>query len=93
MIMLLFVSTSTIMRIFYRRIVPFPVSLLYAAYILVFRYITREELEQALRDFGMNDERNIKEIISEVDSDNVSKKHKLYSKLIIKMFVRSRGCR
>lgn len=33
-------------------------------------YITREELEQALRDSGMNDERNIREIISEVDSDN-----------------------
>ncbi|KAL8099651.1 calcium-dependent protein kinase 17-like [Apium graveolens] len=33
-------------------------------------YITREELEHALRDFGMSDERNIKEIISEVDSDN-----------------------
>lgn len=31
-----------------------------------------EELEQALREFGMNDGRDIKEIISEVDSDNVS---------------------
>ncbi|XP_059668986.1 calcium-dependent protein kinase 17 [Cornus florida] len=33
-------------------------------------YITIEELEQALKEFGMNDERDIKEIISEVDSDN-----------------------
>ncbi|KAK1373924.1 Calcium-dependent protein kinase 17 [Heracleum sosnowskyi] len=33
-------------------------------------YITREELQQALREFGMNDERNINEIISEVDGDN-----------------------
>ncbi|XP_019155393.1 PREDICTED: calcium-dependent protein kinase 17-like [Ipomoea nil] len=33
-------------------------------------YITIEELEQALREFGMNDERDIKEIISEVDNDN-----------------------
>uniref|UniRef100_A0A5B6YJU8 non-specific serine/threonine protein kinase n=1 Tax=Davidia involucrata TaxID=16924 RepID=A0A5B6YJU8_DAVIN len=33
-------------------------------------YITIEELEQALREFGMNDERDIKEIISEVDADN-----------------------
>ncbi|KAK1372829.1 Calcium-dependent protein kinase 17 [Heracleum sosnowskyi] len=33
-------------------------------------YITREELKQALREFGMNDERNINEIISEVDGDN-----------------------
>lgn len=36
------------------------------------RYITIEELEQALREFGMNDGRDIKEIISEVDADNVS---------------------
>ncbi|KAL3611450.1 hypothetical protein D5086_002470 [Populus alba] len=33
-------------------------------------YITTEELEQALRDFGMHDGRDIKEIISEVDADN-----------------------
>ncbi|GFZ13044.1 calcium-dependent protein kinase 17 [Actinidia rufa] len=33
-------------------------------------YITMEELEQALREFGMNDERDIKEIVSEVDADN-----------------------
>ncbi|KAL2507087.1 Calcium-dependent protein kinase 17 [Forsythia ovata] len=33
-------------------------------------YITIEELEQALREFGMNDEKDIKEIISEVDSDH-----------------------
>ncbi|CAA2991956.1 calcium-dependent kinase 17-like [Olea europaea subsp. europaea] len=30
-------------------------------------YITIEELEQALREFGMNDGRDIKEVISEVD--------------------------
>ncbi|KAJ4840037.1 Calcium-dependent protein kinase 17 [Turnera subulata] len=33
-------------------------------------YITTEELEQALRDYGMHDGRDIKEIISEVDTDN-----------------------
>lgn len=33
-------------------------------------YITIEELEQALREFGMNDGNDIKEIISEVDGDN-----------------------
>ncbi|KAF9675652.1 hypothetical protein SADUNF_Sadunf09G0054600 [Salix dunnii] len=33
-------------------------------------YITTEELEQALLDFGMHDGRDIKEIISEVDADN-----------------------
>lgn len=36
-----------------------------------------EELEQALREFGMNDGKDIKEIISEVDSDNVSQKEHL----------------
>lgn len=33
-------------------------------------YITIEELEQALRDFGMNDGKDINEIISEVDADH-----------------------
>ncbi|KAL9233592.1 hypothetical protein vseg_008568 [Gypsophila vaccaria] len=33
-------------------------------------YITIEELEQALREYGMQDGRDIKEIVSEVDSDN-----------------------
>lgn len=31
-----------------------------------------EELEQALREFGMSNDKDIKEIISDVDSDNVS---------------------
>ena len=31
-----------------------------------------EELEQALQEFGMQDGRDIKEIVSEVDGDNVS---------------------
>ncbi|XP_047318990.1 calcium-dependent protein kinase 2-like [Impatiens glandulifera] len=33
-------------------------------------YITMEELGQALREFGMDDGRDIKEIVSEVDADN-----------------------
>ncbi|XP_073014284.1 calcium-dependent protein kinase 1-like [Typha latifolia] len=33
-------------------------------------YITKEELEQALKKYDMGDEKTIKEIISEVDSDN-----------------------
>ncbi|XP_011090473.1 calcium-dependent protein kinase 17 [Sesamum indicum] len=33
-------------------------------------YITIEELEQALREFGMGDGKDIKEIVSEVDTDN-----------------------
>lgn len=42
-----------------------------------------EELEQALQEFGMHDGRDIKEIVSEVDGDNVSyvckKKHDHFS--------------
>ncbi|KAI4304798.1 hypothetical protein MLD38_040266 [Melastoma candidum] len=33
-------------------------------------YITTEELEQALKEFGMHDGRDMKEILLEVDSDN-----------------------
>ncbi|GMI89081.1 calcium-dependent protein kinase 17 [Hibiscus trionum] len=33
-------------------------------------YITTEELDQALREYEMHDDRDIKEIISEVDADN-----------------------
>ncbi|KAF5751619.1 Calcium-dependent protein kinase 17 [Tripterygium wilfordii] len=33
-------------------------------------YITTEELEQALHEFGMHDGRDINEILSEVDNDN-----------------------
>ncbi|GAA0153999.1 non-receptor serine/threonine protein kinase [Lithospermum erythrorhizon] len=33
-------------------------------------YITTEELEQALREFGMNDGNDIKEIVSEIDKDD-----------------------
>lgn len=36
------------------------------------RYITIEEMEQAIREYGMNDGRDIKEIVSEIDTDNVS---------------------
>ncbi|CAL5427167.1 unnamed protein product [Camellia sinensis] len=34
------------------------------------RYITIEELQQALHEFGINDGRDINEIISEVDADH-----------------------
>jgi hypothetical protein len=37
------------------------------------RYITMEELEQALREKGLLDGRDIKEIVAEVDADNVRK--------------------
>ena len=40
------------------------------------RYITIDELEQALHEYGMHDGRDIKEIISEVDAGNVSSKGK-----------------
>ncbi|PKI56864.1 hypothetical protein CRG98_022751 [Punica granatum] len=36
-------------------------------------YITKDELETAMREHGMADETNIKEIISEVDKDNDGK--------------------
>ncbi|KAI3988291.1 hypothetical protein MKX01_012080 [Papaver californicum] len=36
-------------------------------------YITRDELEKAMKDYGMGDEESIREIISEVDSDNDGK--------------------
>ncbi|KAK3027941.1 hypothetical protein RJ639_039408 [Escallonia herrerae] len=36
-------------------------------------FITRDELESAMKDYGMGDEASIKEIISEVDSDNDGK--------------------
>lgn len=39
-----------------------------------FRYITMEELEQALKEKGLYDEKEIKDIISEADVDNVSRK-------------------
>ncbi|KAF2285756.1 hypothetical protein GH714_007651 [Hevea brasiliensis] len=33
-------------------------------------FITTDELETAMKDFGMGDDATIKEIISEVDTDN-----------------------
>lgn len=36
-----------------------------------FRYITMEELEHALKKYNMGDAKTIKEIIAEVDADNV----------------------
>ncbi|KAL3614983.1 Calcium-dependent protein kinase 15 [Castilleja foliolosa] len=36
-------------------------------------YITRDELESAMKEYGMGDEATIKEIISEVDTDNDGK--------------------
>lgn len=38
---------------------------------LCFSYITKEELEQALKEKGMCDGEEIKDIISEADADNV----------------------
>lgn len=36
------------------------------------RYITTDELEAALKEYGMGDDATIKEVLSDVDSDNVS---------------------
>ena len=35
-------------------------------------FITRDELESAMKEYGMGDDATIKDIISEVDTDNVS---------------------
>lgn len=40
--------------------------------ICVCRTITRQELETAMKEYNMGDDAMIKEIISEVDADNVS---------------------
>lgn len=40
--------------------------------LLLFRFITRDELESAMKEYVMGDDDTIKEIISEVDTDNVS---------------------
>lgn len=45
---------------------------------IIHRYITTEELEQVLREYGMQDGKDIMEIISEVDADDVSKTTSLY---------------
>lgn len=36
------------------------------------RYITRDELEQAMAEYGVGDEASIKEVLDEVDKDKVS---------------------
>lgn len=41
--------------------------------LMLFRFITRDELESAMKEYGMGDEATIKEIIAEVDTDNVSR--------------------
>ncbi|GAB2209361.1 hypothetical protein Drorol1_Dr00026572, partial [Drosera rotundifolia] len=40
------------------------------AYEVLLEFITRDELESAMREYGIADDDPIKEIISEVDSDN-----------------------
>lgn len=39
---------------------------------MLIRFITTEELEQALHEYNIHDGRDIKEILQEVDVDNVS---------------------
>jgi hypothetical protein len=44
------------------------------------RYITTDELEAALKEYGMGDDATIKEILSDVDADNVkAKRLKLFA--------------
>lgn len=44
----------------------------------VCRYISRQELETAMKEYNMGDDDMIKEIISEVDADNVSQIISIY---------------
>lgn len=37
-----------------------------------FSFITKDELESAMKEYGMGDEATIKDIIAEVDTDHVS---------------------
>ncbi|MBA0840116.1 hypothetical protein Goarm_002718, partial [Gossypium armourianum] len=39
-------------------------------YIIPHRYITKDELETAMKEYGMGDEASIRAVISEVDTDN-----------------------
>jgi len=41
-------------------------------FVTLFRYITRDELSQALTKYQMGDEATIYEVINDVDTDNVS---------------------
>lgn len=41
-------------------------------YYIFYSFITIDELESAMKEYGMGDEATIKEIIAEVDTDNVS---------------------
>lgn len=50
--------------------------------VLYSRYITKEELEQALKAQGLYDGREIKDIISDADADNVSELHILLFKCL-----------
>jgi hypothetical protein len=43
------------------------------------RYITKDELEQALKEKGLYDAKDIKEVISDADTDNVrNRNHTLH---------------
>lgn len=41
-------------------------------WVILIRFITREELRQALAEYGMGDEGSIDEVIDDVDTDKVS---------------------
>ena len=54
-----------------------------------YSYITTEELEQALEDHNMGDEETIKDIISEVDTDHVSRY--CYKMIDVKFMPKEKG--
>jgi hypothetical protein len=53
------------------------------------RCISKEELEQALKEKGLLDGRDIKDIISEVDADNVSRSVVVACMVMMMMMVSS----
>lgn len=55
------------------------------SYVCYLRYITREELEQTLKEKGMFNEEEIKGVIDEADVDNVSKQEHEELKLVVRM--------
>ena len=62
-----------------------PLTLTFVACTFLYRHITVDELEEALKKYDMGDEATIKEIIAEVDTDHVSnsRKPKIISLAII----------
>ena len=51
------------------------------------RYITRDELEQAMAEYGMGDEASIKQVLDEVDKDKVRIFFRLTNSICIDLII------